>query len=142
MSEWAEMLNTLKRCGVKFHIHWAPAHGGEDAEQRQEVFKQILKKCGFNITPLATNAIVIGDIYYIYSASKPHWTAYEDDPADMKGHKGWGDIKTFLFSWDSKTGEYQARVLYASDGRAVIAEGLVAIERIYGPIPKFTPRAT
>lgn len=137
MTEYANMIRVLNESGIKFSIHHAPGH----ETGLGPLIRQNIKSCGFNLTPLATTAIVFqGGLYYVYSTGKPHWTSYKDDAKDFDGHKGWGDDGMFLFSMNSNTGHFEPRVVMNSDSLKVIASGLDAIKYSHGPIPDFTPR--
>lgn len=141
VTEFQQLIETCKRSGIHFHIHWSPAsEGTESTEHKRKLLQGFLKEAGFNLTALSTNAVIIGDVYYVYSCGKPHWTTYEDDETDMSGHKGWGEDDMFLFSWNKKTGDRVQRVLMDKDNCNAIAFGRKAVELVCGPFPKFTSR--
>ncbi len=131
MGEWLNYLTTLNDCGIPYSLDW----GSSILEKLQG----IILSYGYNITHRACNSIVIDGVYHVFSSGKPHWTTYEDDPADFKGHKGWGQPGMFLFAYNTKTGESTPRQMKVNN--KVIATGLQAIERKLGvEFPKYTSR--
>lgn len=111
-SEFKQLLDTLKRLGIKFSLNYDPT---------KKDWQRIILNAGFNITALSCTVVEVGDTEYLFSDGQLVW--------DSRG-KGYGPSGLFMFSRNKKTRRVTQRV-YKTDNSQVLAIGLDAVKRTY-----------
>lgn len=130
-SEWQLFLDALKVCGIPHSWHHMPNY------TREEEFQNILKDNGFNLTSHALVGLVVGDVMYVFSTGKAHWTT---DEADREArHMGWGPDGAFVFAYNMNTKEVTQRTQMDTSGKSTGLTGYEALASTYGPFPEYTP---
>ena len=115
-SEFKQLLDILKRLGIKHEIHWGPT---------RETWQKVISDAGYHIAALACTVIEIGDEEHLFSTGQADWDKKEN---------GYGPMGVYLLRKNKKTGQIETRQqydAYDAEGRETSLQGLDALEATY-----------
>lgn len=139
--EHCRLIDTVRFLGIP--------HDSYIGNMPKEPWQELINRCGYNVTSGCCNAVIVGDVWFVYTYNHAWWTYRELAPEEIDpecpetkidDEKGHGPRTAFLFAYNKKTQELMPRIHIEAGGKGQIGNysGIEALARQYGfwPLPQ------